>query len=79
MINSALLKDINVDPFLHANAALAPNRNATDPKDVPQTFMQRHGRLSLGFGLSMKLSGLAIECYYNPIVLSQKNEIKSEF
>ena len=39
MINSALLKDILVDPFLHVNASLAPNRNAIDPREAPQTFI----------------------------------------
>jgi hypothetical protein len=27
----------------------------------------------------MQLAGLALEFYYNPIVIAQKNEIRSEF
>lgn len=73
---SPLLSDFNIDPFVHVNVALAPNRN--NPVDG-ESFFKRYARASIGFGASLQLSGLALECYYNPFVYRQKNEIKSEF
>ena len=74
-IDSPLLSLFNIEPFIHVNAALAPNRSAKNG----QTFIEKYGRASVGFGASLQLSGIAIECYYNPIVIKKENEIKSEF
>lgn len=74
-INSPLLSELNIEPFIHVNAALAPNRSSA--KDAG--LLERYGRASLGFGASLQLSGIAIECYYNPIVIKKENEVKSEF
>ena len=74
-INSPLLSMFNIEPFVHVNAALAPNRAA----NANQNFLEKYGRASFGFGASLQLSGIALECYYNPIVIKKENEIKSEF
>jgi hypothetical protein len=60
---------------------VAPNRDVlSNPKTYEgKSFLEKYGRFTAGFGGSLQLSGMAIECYYNPIVFKQKNEIKSEF
>ncbi|TNV72604.1 hypothetical protein FGO68_gene5401 [Halteria grandinella] len=75
-LESPLLSVFNIEPFIHFNAALAPNRNKPVEGD---TFLKRYGRASIGFGASLQLLGAAIECYYSPFVYRQKNEIKAEF
>jgi hypothetical protein len=54
---------MSIEPFVHANFALAPNRN--EPTEESKSFFSRYLRASTGFGLSMELNHFAIECYYN--------------
>jgi len=68
-LKAALLKDMGVLPFIHGNIALAPNRDAKGG----------NLRASAGIGMSSRFSGVVLECYYNPFVYSQKNEIRAEF
>ena len=63
-LNTPLLNLFNLEPFFHVNASVAPNRGAKPDK----TFLENYGRASIGFGASLQLSGIALECYYNPIV-----------
>ena len=65
-----LLGHINVEPFLHTNIALAPNRSLVPDQEKEMSFVQKYGRASLGFGASLIMKGIAIECYYNPLVYS---------
>ena len=62
-----------IEPFLHANLALAPTRHKNS------NSLSENVRASTGFGLSLKLNSVAVECYYNMFVKGQKNELKSEF
>jgi len=68
-LKAALFKDIGILPFIHGSVAGAPNRDAKGG----------NLRASAGIGMSSRFSGVALECYYNPFVHSQKNEIRAEF
>ncbi|CDW76578.1 UNKNOWN [Stylonychia lemnae] len=76
-----LLGNYHIKPFLHTNLALAPNRNIQNQVEPmsAKTFLRDYGRASLGFGLSLQLPSIAIECYFNPLVYRQKNELKADF
>ena len=80
-----LLSVWDIQPFVFLNAALAPNRNANqapEQESAGQRLTRRltdHLRLSAGFGLTMDLEHIAIECYYNAYVSRQKNELRSDF
>lgn len=80
-INAPVLRDFSIETFAHLNVALAPNKDVqVNAKNYEKAnFLEKYARLGLGFGASLQLSGVAVECYYNPIVLKKKNEIKSEF
>ncbi len=64
-------------PFVYTQAALAPNRSASQP-----TFKD-YLRYSAGFGISFLsksvANAVAIECYVNLYVNQQKNELTSNF
>ena len=65
---------------MHANVAFAPNRNLEGKSDLSiKDRILGYARASIGMGLSMQLSSIAIECYFNPLVYRHKNELKSEF
>jgi hypothetical protein len=80
-----LLSSWGIDPFVFVNTALAPNRDATQAPDQETTSMKirrtliDHLRLTAGFGLTMDLDLVAIECYYNAYVSRQKNELRNDF
>jgi hypothetical protein len=47
-----------IEPFFHANVALAPNRNIDQEVNLKsfngwKDFIQGYGRAALGFGLSL--------------------------
>ena len=70
-----LLMVYDIEPFLFCNLALAPNRNQDTQTG---SWLKRHLRFSTGVGLSLQLSGLAIECHYNLLVNKMKGEIGNE-
>ena len=75
-----LLQNIDIDPFVFINVALAPNRNAINHAEKTLTEKLRESlRVSSGFGLSMKLNQVAIECLYSVYVSRQKNELRNDF
>lgn len=56
MVESALLSSLNIDPFVHVNLALAPNRNISESEKrswSPITFIKNYGRAAVGFGASL--------------------------
>ena len=66
-----LLKEFSIQPFAHFNLALAPNKDTvSNPKNYEgKSFLEKYGRFTAGFGASMQLGGVAVECYYNPVVI----------
>lgn len=80
--NFPLLKELRLRPFCFMNLALLPNLNvAKDDIELMswKQSMKNHLRSSFGVGISMQLSFVAIESYFNLKVNHQKNEIKNGF
>ena len=78
-MQTPLLRQYNIDPFIHANLVLAPNRNLSEGDGGARNFIKNYGRASFGFGAQMLLSIFSIEAYYSPLVFTQKNELRNEF
>ena len=74
-IDSPLLRDFAIEPFIYANFALAPRRQQKEKVWDESSWLGRYLRYSTGIGLSMQSANFAIECYYNVMVSKQKHEV----
>jgi outer membrane protein assembly factor BamA len=77
--NCPILSDYEIEPFLFFNAAFAPNRSADKKKSFFECAIKDNLRMSSGFGFSLQLQSIAIECLYNVHVVKQQNELRSDF
>lgn len=50
-----ILGELNIEPFVHLNVAIAPNKDVEqNPKNYEdKSFLSKYARLGLGFGASL--------------------------